>query len=80
MKANINDSIVINFGKGIVSFRKSHNITQEKLAEKLDTDVRYLRDIEKGKIDVHYDTLVRFFSYFKKIDNNISFSKLLEGK
>ena len=46
-----------NFGKRIQTIRKSKNLTQEKLAEKIGLDTPNLSNIERGKHFVSAETL-----------------------
>ena len=43
------EELCLNLGLKIKFFRQQKHITQAVLAEKLDMDVRYLSDIERGK-------------------------------
>lgn len=44
-------------GENLRSYRKHKGLTQEQVAEKLDFDVRYLRRIETGQMNLQLQTI-----------------------
>ncbi|MBS4759951.1 MAG: helix-turn-helix transcriptional regulator [Clostridium sp.] len=66
-------------GKKIKQFRKSKNLTQEELAEKINIEVPSLSNIETGKFAPSFDTLQKLssilnielweFYYFNPVSN-----------
>ena len=51
--------LCLNLGLKIKFFRQQKHITQAILAERLDMDVRYLSDIERGKKNITIKTLYK---------------------
>ena len=51
------EELCLNLGLKIKFFRQQKHMTQTILAEKLDMDVRYLSDIERGKKNITIKTL-----------------------
>jgi len=51
------EELCLNLGLKIKFFRQQKHIMQATLAEKLDMDVRYLSDIERGKKNIPLKTL-----------------------
>jgi transcriptional regulator with XRE-family HTH domain len=49
--------INITLGNSIKYMRKQHNITREKLAEKINVSPRFLAEVESGKVGVSLSTL-----------------------
>ena len=47
------------FGENVRNLRKRNKLSQEKLAEKIDTSKNTISDIENGKKFVHAKTLVK---------------------
>jgi len=45
------------FGKGVVTLREKKGITQEQLADSIGQPVEYLRQLEKGEIDVDFEMI-----------------------
>lgn len=56
------EELCLNLGLKIKFFRQQKRITQAILAEKLEMDVRYLSDIERGKKNITIKTLYRIAS------------------
>ncbi len=56
------EELCLNLGLKIKFFRQQKHITQAVLAEKLDMDVRYLSDIERGKKNITLKTLYKIAS------------------
>ena len=56
------EELCLNLGLKIKFFRQQKHITQAILAEKLDMDVRYLSDIERGKKNITLKTLYKIAS------------------
>ena len=78
MKANTNDNILNIFGNNIKQFREVKKCTQYKLLEETsDLDEKTLRNIENGKQEASYGTLIKLMNCLQKIDTNITLSKLL---
>ena len=53
------EELCLHLGLKIKFFRQQKHITQAVLAEKLDMDVRYLSDIERGKKNITIKTLYK---------------------
>lgn len=51
------EELCLNIGLKIKFFRQQRRITQAILAEKLNMDVRYLSDIERGKKNITLKTI-----------------------
>ena len=49
-----------NIGLKIKFYRQRLHLTQAQFAEKIDMDVRYLSDIERGKKNITLKTLYKF--------------------
>jgi len=71
-----------NFGRIVRKLRQSKNLTQEKLAERLDLDEQTIKSIELGRTFISCKVLVKltnFFnvdsSYFFKINDLIEHSE-----
>lgn len=56
------EELCLNLGLKIKFFRQQKHITQAIFAEKLDMDVRYLSDIERGKKNITIKTLYKISS------------------
>jgi len=52
-------------GKNIKNLRTFHNMSQERLAEKMDLSINTICEIENGKKFVRAETLVGFAALFK---------------
>lgn len=79
MKANTINNILINFGKSIKVFRMDNGISQFEFAVDLEIDPKVLRNIENGKTDARYDTVVKIINKIQKIQN-ITLDELLETR
>ncbi len=53
-----NDLNFTDIGNRIQSFRQNKNLTQEKLAERVGTNQKYISRIEAGNHRFHFDTAV----------------------
>jgi transcriptional regulator with XRE-family HTH domain len=53
------------FGKNIKKYRILHDLSQERLAEKMDVSINTISEIETGKKFVRAETLIGFASVFK---------------
>ena len=62
MKANTISNILINFGNSIKVFRRDNGISQFEFAVDLEIDPKVLRNIENGKTDARYDTVVKIIN------------------
>ena len=62
------EELCLNIGLKIKFFRQQRHMTQAIFAEKLNMDVRYLSDIERGKKNM---TLKTIFLYFKHKSNRV---------
>ena len=49
-----------NFGVRLKYYRNVRNMTQEELAEKVGSDIRYLSNVECGKRNITFKTLYKF--------------------
>ena len=56
------EELCLNIGLKIKFFRQQHHMTQANFAEKLDMDVRYLSDIERGKKNITLKTIYKISS------------------
>lgn len=61
----------IHFGERIRQLRKSQTLTQEKLAEKIGIDPKYLGAIERGERNVSLDVIEKIASGFKTEPYNL---------
>jgi transcriptional regulator with XRE-family HTH domain len=61
-------------GANVQRLRRSRGLTQEQLAVRLRVDVRYLRRVERGTIDIRLVTLARLAWVFE-----VSASRLLRA-
>lgn len=77
MKANTINNILINFGNLIKVFRRNNDISQYEFAIDLEIDPKVLRNIENGKTDARYDTVVKIIKKIQK-KQNITLDELLE--
>lgn len=57
------------FGALIRAERKALGLSQLELAEIVDLDIRHIHNIESGKCDLHFSTVLRLAAYLK-IDLN----------
>ena len=57
--------------------RKSHGLTQEKLAELMEVSTRYISEVEQDRVKPSYEVIVRFCNAFK-IGLDEVFSQYLE--
>jgi len=51
--------IKVAYGEKVKAIRKSHNVSQEKLAELAELDRTYISDIENGKRNVSIETVFK---------------------
>ncbi len=51
-------------GKNIKYYRIKCNITQEQLSERVNLSVRYMSDLENGKVNVTLSTLISIAKIF----------------
>ena len=79
MKANTINNILINFGKSIKVFRMDNGISQFEFAVDLEIDPKVLRNIENGKTDARYDTVVKIINKIQETQN-ITLDELLETR
>ena len=77
MKANTINNILINFGNSIKVFRRDNGISQFEFAADLEIDPKVLRNIENGKTDARYDTVVKIINKIQETQN-ITLDELLE--
>ena len=56
------EELCLNIGLKIKFFRQQRHMTQANFAEKLDMDVRYLSDIERGKKNITLKTIYKISS------------------
>lgn len=63
----LNELFRIEFGKQVRESRIRYGLSQEQLAEIMDTCVAYIRRIEQGKTNVHANNFF-FLIYFFDID------------
>lgn len=54
------EELCLNIGLKIKFFRQQRHMTQAIFAEKLNMDVRYLSDIERGKKNMTLKTYIKF--------------------
>ena len=58
-------------GNCIRERRRSLGLTQEQLAEKIDKSWRFMVDLERGKVGMSIETLLRLCSVLKTTPNNL---------
>ena len=56
------EELCLNIGLKIKFFRQQRHMTQAIFAEKLNMDVRYLSDIERGKKNMTLKTIYKIYS------------------
>lgn len=66
-KQNINERI----GKQVNKYRKSRNLTQEQLAEKLKVSVNFITLLENGKSGVKLETLIKLSNILNVTPNDL---------
>ena len=64
-------------GERLFQYRNSINMSQEKLAEKIEISVRYVSDIEQDRAKPSYEVLIKICNLFN-IGINQIFSKYLK--
>lgn len=60
MSKSSTESILTSLAANVRKYRQEAGLTQEKLADRLRMDVRYLQRIEKGEINISVVALIRF--------------------
>lgn len=55
----------IKIGNNLRKMRKSHGLTQEQFAEKIECSTRYVSDIEQDRAKPSYEILIRICNVYK---------------
>ena len=79
MKSIKKDEIDKILGEVFKEYRLKNNLTQEKIAEKLNISVKYISRIENGTGGVKVETLLKYINTLS-ISPDIIFDKLINNK